>query len=225
MSIIIVCLYLISVVSFIIFIVLSIVTSMDPLSLIWLFISMISFLIGYIIFHRHTNKYPLNDMPDYYIRNLKKLLFKKENYFEIRFVKKDNNWVCENNSLVVKLNLNGYAFEKSYLISYVIRNLRYPLISEKKPFKYLFTNRLCIKDNINVKLIIINKNKIFEKMIVKNGVSRYGFIAKYITISPFYLLALSNRQIQSIRNSKSYIDEKRYKLFNRKLKNSKQDKT
>lgn len=218
MSIFIVCLFLISVVSFITFIILSVATFMDVSSPIWLFISMLSFLIGYIIFHRHTNKYPRNDILDYYIRDLKRLLTKNGNYFEIRFVKKDNNWVCENDSLSVKLNLNRYAFEKSYLISYVIRNLRYPLISEKKPFKCLFTNRLFIKDNFNVKLTIINGSKIFEKMIVKNGISRYGFIAKQITISPFYLSALSNRHIQSIRKFKSYIDEKRYKHFYKKIK-------
>ena len=99
----------------------------------------------------------------------------------------------------MKLDLNGYAFEKSYLISYVIRNLRYPLISNKKPFKYLFANRFFIKKNMNVKLIIINKNKRTEKMIVKNGISKYGFIAKHISFAPFYLSGLSNENYQSIR--------------------------
>lgn len=213
MFIFIVCLYLISLVSFITFIILSIVTFMDVSSLIWLFSSMISFLIGYIVFHRHTNNYPRNDLSDYYIRNFKKILSKKDNYFEIKFVKNNNNWICENNSQLVKLDLNGYAFEKSYLISYVIRNLRYPLISNKQPFKYLFVNRFFIKENMNVKLIIINGNKRTEKMIVKNGISRYGFIAKHISFAPFYLSGLSNRHYQSIRNFKSYIDEQKYKHF------------
>ena len=186
---------------------------MDVSSLILLFSSMISFLIGYIVFHRHTNNYPRNDLSDYYIRNLKKILSKKDNYFEIKFVKNNNNWICENNSQLVKLDLNGYAFEKSYLISYVIRNLRYPLISNKQPFKYLFANRFFIKENMNVKLIIINGNKRTEKMIVKNGISRYGFIAKHISFAPFYLSGLSNRHYQSIRKFKSYIDEQKYKHF------------
>lgn len=213
MSIFIVCLYLISLGSFVTFIILSIVTFMDVFSLIWLFCSTISFLIGYIVFYRHTNKYPRNDLSDYYIRNFKKILNKKNEYFEIKFVKNNNIWICENNSQIVKLDLNGYAFEKSYLISYAIRNLRYPLISNKKPFKYLFVNRFFIKDNMNVKLIMINKNKRTEKMIVKNGISKYGFIAKYITFAPFYLSGLSNRHFQSILKFKSYIDEQKYKHF------------
>lgn len=142
---------------------------------------MISFLSWYIIFNKHTNKYPINRISEYYIEDLKKILRKNGNSFEIQFVKKDNNWICENNSLLVKLDLNGYAFEKAYLISYVIRNLRYPLISNKQPFK--------------------------------NGISKYGLIAKHISFAPFYLSGLSNRHYQSIRNFKCHIDEKIYKHF------------
>ena len=224
MFIFVICLYLVSIFSFITFVVLSIVTFMNGSTVVWLLFSMISFLLGYIVFHKHTNKYPLNCITEYYTRDFKKLLSKNANCFEIRFVKKDNNWVCENNSLLVKLDLNGYAFEKSYLISYVVRNIRYPLISNKQSFKYLFANRFYIKNNMNVKLIIVNENKITEKMIVKNGVSKYGFIAKHISFAPFYLSGLSNRTYQSIRNFKSYIDEKRYKHFYIKNKSSKQDK-
>ena len=50
-------------------------------------------------------------------------------------------------------------------------------------------------------------------MIVKNGISKYGFMAKHITFAPFYLSGLSNRHYQSIRKFKSYIDEQKYKHF------------
>ena len=74
-------------------------------------------------------------------------------------------------------------------------------------------NKYFIKDKFNIKLELIDGNKKFERIIVKNGVSKYGFIAKQITFSPFYLSALSNRHFQSIHKFKSYIDEKRYKHF------------
>ena len=204
-------LFLISIVLFITFI--WGIANMDYLSPVWLLTSMISWLVGEIIFYKHTNKYPLNDISEYYTKSFKKLLIKKDNCFEIQFVKKNNIWVCENDSLLIKLNLNGYAFEKSYLISYVIRNLRYPLISRKRPFKCLFTNKFFIKKKLNIKLRIIDGDKVTEKIIVKNGVSKYGFIAKQITFSPFYLSALSNRHLQYIYKLKSYIDEKQYKYF------------
>ena len=186
---------------------------MDYLSPVWLLTSMISWLVGEIIFYKHTNNYPLNDISEYYTKSFKKLLIKKDNCFEIQFVKKNNIWVCEKDSLLIKLNLNGYAFEKSYLISYVIRNLRYPLISRKRPFKCLFTNKFFIKKQLNIKLRIIDGDKVTEKIIVNNGVSRYGYIAKNITFAPFYTSSFSMRHYRSILNHQSYIDEKQYKYF------------
>ena len=104
-------------------------------------------------------------------------------------------------------------FQKSFLISYVVRNLRYPLISNKLPLKCLFANKYFIKKQLHVKLELIDGDKKSEKIIVNNGVSRYGFIAKRITFSPFYLSAFSNRHYNVTRNFKTYVDEKKYKQF------------
>ena len=155
----------------------------------------------------------MNNISEYYTNKFKNLLIKTERIYVIRFIKKNGLWVCENNSQVIKLHLGKYLFQKSFLISYVVRNLRYPLISNKLPLKCLFTNKFFIKKQLDVKLELIDGDKKSEKIIVNNGVSRYGFIAKKITFSPFYLSALSNRHYNSIRNFKSYVDEKRYKQF------------
>lgn len=213
MAIFIVCLFLLSFASFATFLILTIVDSTDVSNVVWLFVAIMSYLVGYVVFHKYTNKYPRNDISEFSTKDFKRLLIKKDNCFEIQFVKKDNDWICENETLSVKLNLNGYAFEKSYLISYVIRNLRYRLISNKRPLKYLFANKLFIKQALNVKLQMLDGNKMYEKMIVENGVSKYGFLARRITFSPFYLSGLSNRTYQSIRNYKTYIDESVYKRF------------
>ena len=213
MAIFIVCLFLLSFASFATFLILTIVDSTDVSNVVWLFVAIMSYLVGYVVFHKYTNKYPRNDISEFSTKDFKRLLIKKDNCFEIQFVKKDNDWICENETLSVKLNLNGYAFEKSYLISYVIRNLRYRLISNKRPLKYLFANKLFIKQALNVKLQMLDGNKMYEKMIVENGVSKYGFLARRITFSPFYLSGLSNRTYQSIRNFKTYIDESVYKSF------------
>ena len=86
MAIVITGLFLISIVLFITFI--WGIANMDYLSPVWLVTSMISWLVGEIIFYKHTNNYPLNDISEYYTKSFKKLLIKKDNCFEIQFVKK-----------------------------------------------------------------------------------------------------------------------------------------
>lgn len=213
MAIFIVCLFLLSFASFATYLILTIVDSTDVSNVVWLFVAIMSYLVGYIVFHKYTNKYPLNDISEYYTNDFKRLLVKKDSCLEIQFVKRDNAWFCENGSLSVKLDLSGYAYQKSYLISYVIRNLRYRLISTKRPLKYLFADKFFIKPALNVKLQMLDGDKKYEKMIVINGVSKYGFLARRITFSPFYLSGLSNRTYQGIRNFKTYIDESVYKSF------------
>ena len=60
---------------------------------------------------------------------------------------------------------------------------------------------------------MLDGDKKYEKMIVENGISKYGFLARRITFSPFYLSGLSHRTYQGIRNFKTYIDESVYKRF------------
>lgn len=206
-------LFFISFISLFLFVTLLFLNRHDAVLFLSMSLSMMSILFGSIVFYKITNTYPLNDISEYHTNKFKKLLIKTEEFYVIRFFKKDGLWVCENNSETIKLNLGKYLFQKSYLISYVVRNIRYPLISDKLPLKCLFMNKYFIKDKFNIKLELIDGNKKFERIIVKNGVSKYGFIAKQITFSPFYLSALSNRHLQSIHKFKSYIDEKRYKHF------------
>jgi len=178
-----------------------------------MFVFFVSYLMVIKLFCKKANKYPLNDVSEYFVPNIKKLLIGKENDKSIYFKKDGEFWVCENNQQVIKLKLSGYLYKKSYLVSYVIRNLRYPIISNKLSWKYLFSNSFHIRKNLNLKLIIIDGNKRFEKTIVKNGVSKYGIIAKNITISPFYSVLFFNRSYHGLRNNVSYIDERIYKRY------------
>jgi len=206
-------LFFISFISSFLFIALLILNIHDAVLFFSMFSSIMSFLVGSIAFYKTANKYPLNDISEYHINNFKKLLIKAEDFYVIQIFKKDGLWVCENNSQSIKLNLGKYLFQKSYLISYVVRNLRYTLISNKLPWKHLFDNKFFIKKDLNVKLVLIDGEKKYEKFIVHNGMSKYGFIAKQITFSPFYSSSLSIKSCQYIQNSKFYIDEKRYKQF------------
>ena len=206
-------LFVISFISLFLFIIMLIMMETNTIFILSMFLSMMSFLFGSVIFYKITNKYPLNNISEYYTNKFKNLLIKTEGIYVIRFIKKNGLWVCENNSQIIKLNLGKYLFQKAFLISYVVRNLRYPLVSNKLPLKCLFANKHFIKKQLHVKLELLDGDKKSEKIIVNNGVSRYGFIAKQITFSPFYLSALSNRHYNVTRNFKTYVDEKRYKQF------------
>lgn len=211
-------LFFISCISLISFVFMLLLNIHNAFMYILIFLSMISFFGAIIVFYRNTNKYPKNNLSDYYTNQFTSLLNKKKGFYLIRFEKKDGIWTFESDSSLLKLNLDGYLFPHSYLISFVVRNLRYSYISDRLPFRNLFKNKFFLKAGLNVKLEIIDGNRKKEKMVVQNGISKYGFIAKNITFSPFYLFSLKNRGFHSLQNSKSYIDEKRYKQFYIKIR-------
>ncbi len=185
----------------------------DYYSLMWLMVSLIAFLVGTLLFYHKTGNFPLNDKSEYHEKEFKELLTKNLEYYTIHFVKVEKFWVCENNQKIVKLDLSGYPFQKAYLISYVVRNLRYNKISLKLPLKFLFKNTFPLGKNINIKLIITDRDKTFEKTIVKNGISRYGFLARIITRAPYALTYWTNESHRILLREKSYIDERKYEHF------------
>lgn len=182
----------------------------------FMMLTIVTLLFGIIAFYKKTSKFPQNDVSEYDKFNWKKFVTNIDGSNIIIFEKKDGIWVCDNGDLVVRLDLSGYLFQRAYLISYVIRNLRYPLISDKKPLKYLFANTFSIKKNVDIKLVTIDGTKRKEKTIVKNGISRYGFLPRQITLAAFHLHLYSNYSYQRIRRLKTNIDENKYKNFYKK---------
>lgn len=163
-----------------------------------------------LLFYKITKKYPLNNIEEYVDFNIRNLKFEEKDKSNIVFSKNNGIWICENNPNI-KLNLNGYLFQKAYIKSFVIRNLRYNLISNKRPLVYLFKNKFFVKKNLNLKLVIINKEKINKMLIVKDGYSVYGFWAKIITKAQFF--HSSNRSFSRFKKNITCIDEKIYKNY------------
>lgn len=163
------------------------------------------------MFYIKTNKYPLNDISDYSNLDFKKITanFIKN---EITFVYEKGVWRCLNDENIL-LDLRGYLFQKSYLISYVIRNFRYKRISKRKPFTDLFKKKYYIKKDLNFYIVFIKNNKTIKKHIIINGFSVLNFLSKEITRSPFYKFYLSNTSRVSLAESYMFIDERRYKNF------------
>ena len=197
--------------SIIAFLTILFISGISDYNLIISFMSIVvSFLLIGILFYTVTNKYPLNDVAEYWDDEFNQLFVKGNDCKIIYFTKKDGLWVCENGKKTITLDLTDYAFQKSYLISFVIRNLRYKLIHNKLPLKNFFRNSFTIKNGLNVKIIIVEGNKQFEKMIVKNGVSKYGFIAKNITFSPYFAYGFNNIAYSKLMKSPTFIDERIY---------------
>ena len=190
----------------------------EALLIIFMGLTPISALLGMVFFYKSTNKYPLNNVSEYFVKEFRKLFKSEDGFYSITFIKKDGFWICEHKDGHIKLNLGKYFFQKSYIISFVIRNLRYPFINEKLPLEYLFWNVCLFEEPFNLKLILINKNKKFEKLIVKNGVSKYGFIGTRITFSPFYLASITTKSHISLLEFIPQIDEIKYSQLKKKKK-------
>ena len=180
-----------------------------------MFFAMIWFLIASFLFYSKAKKYPLNDITEYYVQNFKQYFVLNGCEQSIYFEKKEGVWVCDNNKYQIKLDLRGYWFQKSYLKSYVIRNLRYPIISNKRSFLELFNNKCYIRE-VNTSLILIDGNKTEKISIIDKGITKYGFIAKEITIAPY--AQWSSRSVIKYLKPKRYIDEREYNRKKRKCR-------
>ena len=100
---------------------------------------------------------------------------------EIIFVNNKGIWSYENAGTHVGFRLRGCFFKKSFLISFVIRSIRYPLVSDKLPIKLLGKRYL---DGFNKTIIVY---AIFQKKqsrkrvtLVENGKSFCGLIPRLI---------------------------------------------
>lgn len=192
---------------------------LETAAIIFLIPSLCSPLLSCLVFYRTTNKYPLNNLSEYHIENFEDLFVKENDVYVIKFIKENRVWVCANEAKKVKLNLGTYLFQKSYIISYVIRNVRFPLVSGIRPLKSFLENKFLIRERIDLKLVLINGKKKYEKLIIKKGISEYGYLAREITYSPFYLKGLTHNSLRILLKTTIEIDEEKYKNFN--LKNKK----
>jgi hypothetical protein len=147
----------------------------------------VSALVGIIVLSKTTYKYPLNERSDYCVTNFEKFLVREGNTDFIYFTKKNGIWVCENETEAIRLDLTGYPFEENYLVSYVVRNLRFLVMNRRRPRKDIIKRKYYV-EYANVDLVITDGDRKRCIRVVKNYVSRYGFWGMLITQSPYYSL-------------------------------------
>ena len=172
-------------------------------------IGLILYIIEYCFFNRYTMKYPRNDMLEFENFDYKKAIKKEDGMNLIIFVNDHGIWSCEYFNKIIRLDLRGYLFQKSYLRAFVIRNLRYASISNKKPLKYLFKKKLYSGYNYDIFLKTISKKTILKKIVCK-GVSINTLISLMINKSRYYKSFITARTAYRLENFIGPINEKIY---------------
>lgn len=108
------------------------------------------------------------------------MMQKEEDGHHLYFEKSDDRWICSTYS-VISFDLHGYLFPKSYILAWIIRNLRYSTISRKLPQKRIMSYRCPVKRFHRVTVHFNNNGKESHYVIVNNGISKNTYITKKIT--------------------------------------------
>ena len=96
----------------------------------------------------------------------------------IIFEKKADVWLFEYDKTIVRFNLRGCFFKKSFLIAFVTRAIRYPVISERMPVAFLGSNSIrCFDKKMSANVSFVYKSDKKDFTLVKNGFSKCGLIA------------------------------------------------
>ena len=149
------------------------------------------YLLVSIMFFKYTNRQLEIENDTLIALKITKIMNEKNgiNYIEFEF--KNNKWICVKDKNI-QFKLDNYLFKKSFIIARIIRELRYPIISNKLNLSKLLSYKLKITNIDNLYLRFINGNKINNYIIVKNGVSKNTILSKIISKSKYYSYYFSN---------------------------------
>ena len=173
-----------------------------------LILSLMVYLSVTAVFYRYTNRIT-NRLKDVLLLFSANSMAKKlSNEHIIIFEKKDGAWICQSD-LPIILDLNGYLFEKSFILAWIIRNLRYSTISDRQPLKRIYSFQCPIKRFKKVTVRFIDNGKPFDYVIVKNGVSCHTLLTRVITKAR-YCLDLSGRYSATRFKDVESINEEQY---------------
>ena len=106
--------------------------------------------------------------------------------------------------------LENYLFKKSFVIARIIRELRYPIVSNRLILSKLLSLKLKINNLDNLIVRFVNKNKIKEYVLVREYISRNTILLRAISKSRYYDLYLSNRSYSEYMKKIEKINENIY---------------
>ena len=131
-----------------------------------------------------------------FIRNFSKTC----NVISIYEIYLKNNILFDNaNNEIV--NLSGYVFKKSYIKALMIRLIRY----DNKIVPYdqgsIFKRRVFVNEN-KIMLRIHIEDKVYNCILVKNNISKIGYIERKIIESPYFIYKLHPWSEQYLKKMK-----------------------
>lgn len=178
-------------------------------SIVSFFVMLILYLLISIIFFKYTNKQFQKEKENLISFKLSKCLQKENNNFIIEFHYKNNKWINKKNESI-KFLLDNYLFKKSFIIARIIRELRYPIVSNQIYLSKLFNFNLKINNINNLTIRFIKENKIKEFNIVENNISKNTILSREISKSKYFHLFMNNRSYYEYLKKITKINENIY---------------
>lgn len=156
------------------------------------FIIMVLYLFISIIFFKHTNNQFEKEKDILKTFKLIKCIRKENGVNIIDFKLKNNKWINEKDENLI-FDLDHYLFKKSFIMARIIRELRYPIVSNQLNLSKLFNLKLKINNIDNLIVRFVGKNDIKEYVLVKEYISKNTILSQAISKSRYYDVYLSNR--------------------------------
>lgn len=163
-----------------------------------LVIALLIYLTIFICFSKHTNKVFAKQKENLLSISFNKISEKSKQTRLVEFEKKGNKWISTQLP-ETEFDLGKYLFKKSFILAYIIRQVRYPTISKSLKAIKLFEKKLKVVRYENVIVRFIDGEKIKEYEVVKNYVSKNTTLSKSITKAKWYDHFLDNRSSTYIR--------------------------
>ncbi len=173
------------------------------------FVNIMLYLVISIIFFKHTNKQLEKEKHILKSFNLTKCIDRENGVNVIEFNFNNNKWISKKDKNL-EFILENYFFKKSFVIARIIRELRYPIVSNRLILSKLLSLKLKINNLDNLIVRFVNKNKIKEYVLVREYISRNTILSRAISKSRYYDLYLSNRSYSEYMKKIEKINENIY---------------
>lgn len=162
-----------------------------------------------IIFFKYTNQ--ILEKEKHILKSFKltKCIHKENEINIIEFKLNNNKWVS-NKDESLSFTIDNYLFRKSFIIARIIRELRYPIVSNQLNLSQLLNLKLKI-DNIDNLIVRFDYgNDVKEYILVKEYISKNTMLSRAISKSRYYDLYLSNRSYYKYMKKIEKINENIY---------------
>lgn len=201
---------LIEKISILVFIISTFMNLSEILIIVSMTLSIWFFVLKYILFAKYTNLYHTNHDISITKYNLPK--FDEDEIVWIDFVFVNGVWETNNVNNMIRVDLKGYVFPKSFIIAYLTRQFRYPVVNKEKALFLLFKRKVTIPrfKHRTVLVRFSDGNNITVKKIIDKGISKISFLERSIIQSRYYTTFLFMQSALEAKRKIGKLDEKKY---------------